>query len=382
MTKHNKLLIVTVALGVAVIAAIFWLTGTLNRHSSTMESSDTTKYLQSMMGVDKQEKLPIKKVSDAKEFLEPIVTSDGVKEFTLTAEPVRWEYASGKTILAWGYNGQVPGPQIRVIEGDKVRIKFTNKLPKETTVHWHGLNVPSNMDGVPGVSQDAIKAGESFTYEFTALPAGTHFYHTHGSGHEDEAQQSDMGLSGALVVEPRGYQKPDKEYTLVLDDWQKGSNGFNQAAQDMNMENHSMNMNYNLFTINGLAFPDTKPINVKQGDKVRIRLINASASTFHPMHLHGQQFTVVAQDGNELPPVQQYVRNTIVLHPGETYDIEVTANNPGVWAFHCHELHHAGSGMVTLFKYDGYAPTATTNETKTEEMQMDDQSMDHSMHSM
>lgn len=151
---------------------------------------------------------------------------------------------------------------------------------------------------------------------------------------------------------------------MLLDDWQKGQGNFNAAMQQMDMSDGSkkMNMDYNLFTINGLAFPDTETLNVKQGDIVRVRLINASASTTHPMHLHGQQFKVVSADGNELPESQQYLRNTTALNPGEIYDIEFTANNPGVWAFHCHELHHAGGGMMTLLKYEGYNAPATKKE--------------------
>ncbi len=343
-------------------------------NTTSMGQKDMDRAMQSMMGVKTADALPRKKATDQKP-LEPTVIGD-VKEFTLTAEPIAWEYASGKTITAWAYNGQIPGPKVHVKEGDKVRVKLVNKLPKATTVHWHGINVPYTMDGVPGVSQEAVKPGETFIYEFTATPAGTHFYHTHGSAHSDEAQQMDMGLSGVFIVEPANYQKPDKEFTLVLDDWQKNGNDFNMGMMDMGMNHNTMN--YNLFTINGLSAPDAKPLDVKQGDKVRIRLINASSSTTHPMHLHGHQFTVVAEDGNELPPAQQRTRNTITLNPGETYDVEVTANNPGVWAFHCHELHHAGSGMLTLFKYEGYnVLSGSQQDTNTN---TEDSMMNHSMH--
>lgn len=342
--------------------------------SDSMNMSDTDRQnaMQAMMGTKDSSSLPLKTASDQKPLTPTI--KDGVKEFNLTAEPIRWEYSKGKTITAWAFNGQIPGPEIRVTEGDKVMIKFTNKLPKGTTVHWHGLDVPNSMDGVPGVTQDAVKAGESFTYEFTAIPAGTRFYHTHGSTMGDEAQQSDMGLSGAFIVEPKGYQKPDKEYTMVLDDWRLGSGSFNQAVADMNMEDMdrmAMNMDYNLFTLNGLAFPDTKNLDVKQGDRVRIRLINASASTAHPMHLHGQQFKITATDGNPVPEAAQLTRNVVTLNPGETYDIEFTANNPGVWAFHCHELHHAGSGMMTLLKYEGFNAVPSSVQNQMESGQQD-----------
>lgn len=360
--------------GLLLTAGVLTLRNNSN-NSMSVNQKDMNRAMQSMMGVKTADNLPHKKATDQNQLKPTIV--DDVKEFTLTAEPVAWEYASGKTITAWAYNGQVPGPEIRVREGDKVRIKLVNKLPKATTVHWHGINVPYTMDGVPGVSQEAVKSGETFTYEFTTIPAGTHFYHTHGSAHADEAQQMDMGLSGAFIVEPTNYQKPDREYTLILDDWQKSGNNFNMGMMGMDI-NHNTMMNYNLFTINGLSSPDTKPLGVKHGDKARIRLINASSSTTHPMHLHGHQFTVVAEDGNELPPAQQRTRNTIALNPGETYDIELAANNPGVWAFHCHELHHAGSGMLTLLKYDGY--TVLSQPQQNSDKNIQDNMMNHPMH--
>ena len=333
------------------------------------------------MGQDNQDNLPVQSPANRTERL-AFAAKEGVKEFVLSAEPIRWEYAEDKTILAWGYNGQVPGPEIRVTEGDKVRIIFTNKLPKATTLHWHGIDVPFGQDGVPGVTQKAIQPGETYTYEFAAKPAGTRFYHTHGGvAMGDEAQQLDMGLSGAFIIEPRGYQKPDKEYTMILDEWQtmpimsskktsalinKASAHGDEGGAMSDMMNMGMMMGgdhmmeYNLFTINGRSFPNTEPIKVKSGDTVRLRLINGGTSTVHPMHLHGHQFKVVAVDGNPVPPGAQLTRNTNTIHPGETYDIEFIANNPGIWLFHCHELHHADGGMIVAVVYDGYSlPTAS-----------------------
>ncbi len=372
MTPKTKII------GVVGLTLLIVLVGSLLffRANNDSHMSITPGTMQAMMGTKNADTLPVK-TAQAAQPLQPTI-KDGVKEFSLTAEPVRWEYAKGKTILAWAYNGQVPGPEIRVTEGDKVRIMFTNKLPKDTTVHWHGLNVPNNMDGVPGVTQRAIKPGDSFTYEFTATPAGTHFYHPHGSGHGDEAQQLDMGLSSAFIVEQKEQAKPDRDYTLVLDEWQRGSDGSNAALSD-HMEGMNMAMNFNLFTINGKAYPDTKALNVKQGERVRVRLINAGSSAAHPMHLHGQQFKIVATDGSPVPEAAQLTKNTITVNPGETYDIEFTADNPGVWAFHCHELHHAGSGMVTTIQYEGVQapvsePTPTTDTNSNDDM--------HGMHNM
>lgn len=317
-----------------------------------MAGSDRTDLMRAMMGTQNAGTLPTKNDAERKPSLEPVI-KDGVKEFQLSARPIRWEYQTGKTILAWGYEGQVPGPEIRVTEGERVRIVFTNNLPQPTTVHWHGINVPANMDGVPGFSQDPIQPGATFTYEFTATPAGTHFYHTHGSKHGDEAQQLDMGLSGPFIIDSAAERKADREYTLILDDWQTlpMMNGMMNTSMMMG-GGHSMN--YDIFTINGRAFPETKPLLVKKGERVRLRLVNAATSTFHPMHLHGHQFKIVALDGNPVPENAQETRNTITLHPGETADIEFVADNPGVWLFHCHELHHADGGMIVPIQYEGF----------------------------
>ncbi len=301
-------------------------------------------------------KLPNKSPSDRVPI--SYIEKNGVKEFKLNAEAMNWEYVKGKTVVAWGYNGQIPGPEIRVTEGDKVRIVVTNKLPKATTVHWHGVDLPNDQDGVPGVTQEAIKPGATFIYEFVAKPAGTRFYHTHGgAAMVDEAEQLDMGLSGAFIIEPKNYavSKPDREYTLILDEWNTvGMTGMNKVIGKMMSGNINaiMGMAYDVFTINGRAFPDTETLKVKKGERVRIRMINGGTSTIHPMHLHGHQFKVVAVDGNPVPLVAQLTRNTQPIHPGETYDIEFIANNPGTWLFHCHELHHADGGMITSVVYE------------------------------
>lgn len=364
MSKTIPIVTIAVVVAVGLSAFIQWTAinpawfSKRRAVDTSMSQSDIMKSMRSMMGVDTAAQLPLKKPADRIERL-IAVDMGGVKEFTLNAEPIRWEYETGKYITAWGYNGQVPGPEIRVTEGDRVRVKFTNKLPKATTVHWHGVDVPFDQDGTPA-SQNAIKPGETYTYEFTATPAGTRFYHAHGSTHGDEAEQLDMGLSGGFIIEPKGYVAPDREYTLVLDEWQVGmdgtkSNSMNMAAMMSGSGMHQMD--YNLFTINGRAFPDTAPLKVKKGDRVKIRLINAGTSTTHPMHLHGQNFKITATDGNPVPETARLTKDTVAIAPGERYDIEFTANNEGIWPFHCHELHHADSGMVTTVEYEGFTPT-------------------------
>ncbi|TVQ36341.1 MAG: hypothetical protein EA384_14605 [Spirochaetaceae bacterium] len=275
--------------------------------------------------------LPIRGSSDRVERLQYTVV-DGVKQFELSADPVMWDYGGGHIIESWGYNAQLPGPEIRVTENDRVRIVFTNNLDVATTVHWHGIDLENPADGVPGYTQRPIEPGETYIYEFNAYPAGTRFYHTHGSHHGDEARQMDMGLAGAFVIEPPDYRAPDVEKTWVL----------TERIRD------------GIFPINGAVYPETEPIRVGEGDRVRVRMINAGSATFHPMHLHGHQFKVVAVDGNPVPEVAQLTRNTLPILPGETYDVEFIANNPGLWLFHCHELNHAAGGMITAVIYNNY----------------------------
>jgi YVTN family beta-propeller protein len=286
-----------------------------------------------------------------------------VKDFTLTAKEVPWTLASGVVIKAWAYNGQVPGPEIRVKEGDRVRVTFKNELPVASSIHWHGLRVPWTMDGPPGINQRPVEPGGTFVYEFVAGPTGTHFYHSHGSGAHDEALQMDMGLYGAFIVEGKARPKYDVEHTLILSErlstlmpWAEsgthshGAAGHGAPAQVMG---HAMDMP-DTFFVNGKSWPAVVPLRVKRGQRVRLRLINAGSSSTHPMHLHGHSFRVVAADGHSM--AAPIVRDVIVVSPGERYDIEFVADNPGVWLLHCHELHHMDAGMALLVQYDGYEP--------------------------
>jgi FtsP/CotA-like multicopper oxidase with cupredoxin domain len=276
----------------------------------------------------------------------------GAKEFTLTATEVPLTLASGKVVKAWAYNGQVPGPEIRVREGERVRITFKNELPVASSIHWHGVDVPWTMDGPPGINQKPVRPGETFVYEFVAKPRGTRFYHTHGSGERDEALQMDMGLYGPFIIEGKNETKHAREHTLILSErlstllpWE-ASSGTPLAAGGHGAGTPDV------FFMNGKSWPEAQPLRVKKGDRVRLRLINAGSTSTHPMHLHGHSFRIVAIDGNTLPaPI---VRDVVSVSPGERYDIEFVANNPGVWLFHCHELHHMDAGMAMLIQYEGY----------------------------
>jgi FtsP/CotA-like multicopper oxidase with cupredoxin domain len=250
-------------------------------------------------------------------------TMDGnVRVYHLTAEPIRWEVSPGVFKEAYGYNGTIPGPQIRVHRGDTIRVVLENALPEPTVVHWHGMTVPNAMDGVPYITQDPVMPGGYFDYQFTIKdPPGTYLYHSHF----DSLNQVENGLFGAIVVEPAGTPSWQDEYTLILND---GSLGY---------------------TINGKSFPATAPLTAKLGDWVRIRVANVG-QMLHPLHMHGYHFLVVEQDGQNVP--QPFLKDTVVVGPGETYDLMVHAIYPGVWALHCHILSHVEGpqgmfGMVT-----------------------------------
>lgn len=299
------------------------------------ESLNGVDFGQPIADADKFENLPIRSQADAIERLPFTEDADGVKEFHLTADEVMWDYGDGKPIYSWGYNGQLPGPEIRVTEGDQIRVIVTNNLPEATTVHWHGIDLNWEADGVPNLTQAPIAPGETYVYEFTAKPAGTRIYHTHGFSHGSEGNQLDMGLAGAFIVEPVDFvDRPDNDITFVLTE--RIQNG--------------------LFAISGAIHPMVPKIMVREGERTRIRFINAGSSAIHPMHLHGHQFKVVAADGNPVPEGAQLTRNTQPVLPGETYDVEFIADNPGQWLLHCHELNHAAGGMIAEVLYEGFEP--------------------------
>jgi len=263
---------------------------------------------------------------------------DGVKVFHITASPVKWlilpEFKSLPEIWAttWSYNGQIPGPMIRVTRGDRIRVIFTNELPDPTSIHWHGLRVPIDMDGVaePAISQEPVKPGETFTYEFAVKDAGTFFYHSH----VETDRQIPAGLSGPFIVDPEQPEDGvDLDYTVMLQEWRVNpATGETWPAMPAMAEP-------NFFTINGRAFPATETLEVRRGQRVRIRFIGAGQFA-HPMHLHGFPFQIVATDGHPVPELARLTKDTINVAPGERYDVEFVAEEEGTWIFHCHILHH------------------------------------------
>lgn len=257
-----------------------------------------------------------------------------VKEFSINVAETEHEfYPGGPKIQAWAFNGQVPGPTLRVTEGDLVRVRFTNKHTSNHTLHFHGLNVPNDMDGVAygHLNHLEVKPGETRTYEFVADPPGTHMYHCH----VNSPQHIDMGMVGVLIVEPkdkRAEPKVDKETVLLLDDWYVNDSGGQEA-----MAHPAMIHQANYFTVNGKSFPAVEPIKLVQGERARVRMINVGYQS-HAMHLHGQSFVVTHRDGRRIRRPQE--QDTILIAPGERYDLIVTATSPGLWLFHCHVVPH------------------------------------------
>jgi FtsP/CotA-like multicopper oxidase with cupredoxin domain len=264
----------------------------------------------------------------------PWTMKNGVKEFHLIAEPVEREFAPGMTVKCWGYNGQTPGPTIEAVEGDRVRMLVTNRLPEHTTIHWHGILLPNGMDGVGGLNQPHIKPGETYAYEFTLRQHGTFMYHPHA----DEMVQMAVGMMGMFVVHPRQSDEPsvDRDFAIMLHEWAVHPGTYRPDPAVM--------LDFNMFTFNSRVFPGIAPLIVKTGDRVRIRLGNLSMDE-HPIHIHGHNFWVTATDGGKIPPSARWPETTVLVPVGATRDIEFVADNPGDWAFHCHKSHHTMNAM-------------------------------------
>lgn len=261
---------------------------------------------------------------------------DGVKVYHLIAEEVPdHEFAPGLKARCWGYNGRVHGPTIEAVEGDRVRIYVTNRLPAATSVHWHGALVPNGMDGVAGLNQRAIRPGETFKYEFTVRQHGTLMYHSH----HDEMTQMALGLMGLFVIhprEPRG-PLPDRDFALLLSEWSIAPGTRRPDPNEMT--------DFNVLTFNAKAFPGTAPLVAKVGDRVRIRIGNLSAMDHHPIHLHGYSFAITETDGGPVPESARWPETTVLVPVGSTRTIEFVADAPGDWAMHCHMTHHVMNQM-------------------------------------
>ena len=256
-----------------------------------------------------------------------------VKVFRLTAHVFKRQIAPDKTIDVWGFNGSAPGPTIQVTQGDKVRVIFKNELPEGSSIHWHGFEDHIGYDGMPGISQEPVRPGDSFTYNFTIKQEGTYFYHSH------MAMQEMAGMLGAFIMHPKVPYRPhcDKDFAIHL---QQYSVLPNSTTPD------TMSMNWNWLLLNGKAGPATTPLIVRQGDRVRIRFVNLGMQ-HHPMHLHGHTFYVTGTEGGRIPETAWWPGNTVLVGVAQSRNVEFVADNPGDWMVHCHLPHHMMNQMAS-----------------------------------
>ena len=268
----------------------------------------------------------------------PFRMKDGVKEFHLVAEPVVREFAPGMKVRLWGYNGQSPGPTIEVVEGDRVRLFVTNKLPEYTTIHWHGQRLPNGMDGVGGLNQPHIQPGQTYVYEFVAQRPGTFMYHPHA----DEMTQLAMGLMGFWVTHPKD-PKATPGYTLVDRDFVFLLNAYDIEPGSM-VPKVNMMLDFNLWNFNSRVWPGIDPMVVRRNDRVRIRIGNLTM-TNHPIHIHGHEFYVAGTDGGWTNPSSRWPEVSVDIAVGQMRALEFVADAPGDWAFHCHKSHHTMNAM-------------------------------------
>ena len=296
--------------------------------------------------------------------------NNGVKEFHLVAEPVVREMAPGMKAHLWGYNGQSPGPTIEVVEGDRVRIFVTNRLPEHTSMHWHGQRLPNGMDGVSGLTQPSIQPGKTFVYEFVARRPGTFMYHPHA----DEMTQMAMGMMGSWVTHPKNrhplIDEVDRDFIFLLNAYDIEPGAFKPNIMTMT--------DFNLWSWNSRISPGIDSLNVRKNDKVRIRIGNLTM-TNHPIHIHGHEFMVTGTDGGPLPKTARWPEVTTDIAVGQMRQIEFIADEEGDWAFHCHKSHHTmnamGHNVPSMIGVDQHSVADKINKLIPAYMSMGDKGM-------
>ncbi len=279
----------------------------------------------------------------------PFSLDGATKVFHLRAEPVKRKITPFKTIDVWGYNGSCPGPTLQVTQGDRVRIHVENALPESTSMHWHGLEVPIEQDGVPFISQKPIAPGQTYTYEFTVHQEGTFFYHAHS------AMQEMIGLLGLFIAHPQIPYAPhaDHDFAIILQEW---------AILPNNSIPNTASMEFNWLTFNGLSAPSTTPLIARLGSRVRLRLVNLGMD-HHPIHLHGNQFVITGTEGGRAPESTWYPTNTVLVGVAQAKVVEFEAKYPGDWMIHCHLPHHMMNSMMDLLR-DRQIQTADTTDAR------------------
>jgi len=285
----------------------------------------------------------------------PLQMDGNTKVFRLIAETVKRKIAPWKTIDAWGYNGSCPGPTIQVQQGDRVRVVFENRLPESSSLHWHGLEVPIEQDGVPFISQKPVAPGEKYTYEFTVHQEGTFFYHAHS------AMQEMIGQIGLFIAHPEHVYKPkaDHDYGIILQEW---------AVLPGNSVPNTAGMEYNWLTFNGVSAPLTTPLIARLGSRVRIRIVNIGMD-HHPIHLHGHQFVMTGTEGGRAPESTWYPMNTVLVGVAQARVIEFDAKYPGAWMIHCHLPHHMMNTMMDLLSDRQIQTANQTDERALQQME-------------
>ncbi|MBD2373041.1 copper oxidase [Leptolyngbya sp. FACHB-402] len=328
------------SLPTALMSSVSQMNGLVMPPGMIMTADTSMEAMEDMAAVDLT-KIAYTAPADARgnQILEPKVEK-GFKVFNLDVSLINWNILPGTQVAAYAFNRQVPGPRIQVTEGDRIRMIVKNNLPEPTTVHWHGMILPNNMDGPADVTQKPIAPGESYTYEFTVKQSGTYFYHSH----KDVDRQQTLGMYGALIVEPKNKANTpafDQDVTVQLQEWTV-KQGYTFPSMPME------GLLPNFFTINGKAYPSTETVNAKVGEKIRFRFIGSNNAFIHPMHIHGGPFKIVATDGNPVPVAAQIEKDTINVAPGERYDVIWTAREKGKWLLHCHIAHHATNDNVEV----------------------------------
>ena len=315
--------------------------------------------------------IPLSTHSYAENIISP-KPGQPIKKFDLIAMEGTNEIRKGEFKPIWGYNGKVPGQEIRVTQGDFVEVTLKNTLPDPVTIHWHGYPLNSAMDGVPGLNQDAVRQGESFTYKFSADIPGTYWYHSHQEG----SKQVDKGLYGALIVEPKSVQLPDKDFTLILDEWSESNEGmesmegmgssaktFDSAEEASLAEEESMKDMYNIYTVNGKSGELIQPLDVNTGDLIRLRFINAGYRS-HTLHIPGTNIKVVSSDGQDINGAQVIKDKLITISPGERYDIEFTVERPESFSIDFHDKNKFNDQIKIPVYVDGNHQNVSNEESK------------------
>src|SRR6266699_3291885 len=282
----------------------------------------------------------------------PITMDGDTKVFHLIAEPVKRKIVPWKTLDIWGYNGSSPGPTIQVQQGDRVRIEVENRLPESTTMHWHGLEVPIEQDGVPYISQKPIAPGETYAYEFTVHQEGTFFYHAHSAMQE---------LIGMFIAHPHAAYTPrvGHDYGIVLQEW---------AVLPNSSVPNTAGMEFNWLTFNGVAAPLTTPLIARVGSRVRLRFVNLGMD-HHPIHLHGNQFVITGTEGGRAPESTWFPGNTVLVGVAQSRVVEFEAKYPGAWMIHCHLPHHMMNSMMDLLRDRQIMTADQTEPTALSQMQ-------------